>query len=79
MSQSLGDWVNMLGSNARRAVTDPDSATSLDRAMMATALVGVAIVIVWPSGKPAPAAVGWVVTAGKTIWAHKDQWVPPAE
>jgi hypothetical protein len=77
VSQSLGDWVNMLGGNARRAVTDPESATPLDRTLMAAALVGVAIVIVWPHGKPPPAVVGWAVATGKAIWVRKDQWVPP--
>jgi len=77
MSQSLGDWVTMLGNNARRAVTDPESATSLDRVVMATALVGVAVIIIWPSGKPAPAAVAWATNAGRAMWQRREQWIPP--
>lgn len=57
----------------RFAETEADH---VDRAIVATALVATAVVVIWPEARTVPKLVAGAAGFVRAAWAKKDLWLP---
>lgn len=71
--QPIGDMIRLAISGARSGGAP---ASQADRILAALTLVGIAAVIVWPQGRPLPAAAQKVAAGARQVWQRRNWWLP---